>query len=86
MTVAASNLSPLQSTSSFEINDITLHIVDQETKNRFDEERSRLEELKLHVPEEGETSETVRKNTIVTWAGWTKRSTFIRVAMAFILF
>ena len=60
MTVAASNLSPLQSTSSFEINDITLHIVDQETKNRFDEERSRLEELKLQVPEEGETSETVR--------------------------
>ncbi len=48
------------SSTSFEMDDITLHIVDQGTKNRFEEERSRLEELKSQIREEGEISLTVK--------------------------
>ncbi len=51
----------LVSTNPFEIQDITLHIVDQDTKKRFYEDRSRLEELKSQVREEGERSETVQR-------------------------
>ena len=47
------------SSTSFETDDITLHIVDQETKNRFEEERSCLEELKSQIREEGESNHTV---------------------------
>ena len=51
----------LVSTSPFEIKDITLHIVDQDTKKRFFQDRSRLDELKSQVREEGERSETVQR-------------------------
>jgi len=48
------------STTSSEMDDITLHIVDEETKKRFIEERSRLEELKSQVREQGESGDAVR--------------------------
>ena len=51
----------LVSTNPFEIKDITLHIVDQDTKKRFFQDRSRLDELKSQVREEGERSETVQR-------------------------
>lgn len=48
------------SSTSSEMDDVTLHIVDQETKSRFIEERFRLEELKSQVREQGESGDTVR--------------------------
>jgi len=47
------------STISLEIQDITLQIVDEETKNRFVDEKVWLESLKSQVQDEGESSETV---------------------------
>jgi hypothetical protein len=51
---------PPSTTSSLEIQDMALHIVDQETKNKLDKEKSRLEALKSQVREEGEISDTVQ--------------------------
>lgn len=66
--VTASDSGPPPSTTSLEIQSITLCIVDQETKNRFDEEKARLEGLKSEVREEGECSETVEglRESVVT--------------------
>lgn len=47
------------STNSLELQDVTLHIVDKETKQRFENEKSRLETLKSKVRQDGESSETV---------------------------
>ena len=48
------------SSSLENIQDIALHIVDQKTKHKLDNEKVRLETLKSQVREEGESSETVQ--------------------------
>jgi len=51
---------PSQSTNSLEIQNMTIQIVDQDTKNRLDDDKTRLETLKSQVREEGESSESVK--------------------------
>jgi len=60
-TVINGHASLLQPTSSLEIQNIILHIVDEETKKRLDGEKSRLEVLKSQARPEGEISDTVKR-------------------------
>ena len=57
--VANDHAAPSQPESSLGIQNIMLHIVDEETKNRLDGSKARLKVLESHIRPEGTSSDTV---------------------------